>query len=181
MYIFNPGRFLLRSAGNCPTALKRHYAKIPDNIRNVVSTFRTKQGPVSLKSLIENKKVIFVGVPGAFTPVCTNQVSEYAEKLGEFKKRGIESIYVVSVNDHHVMDAWREMLKIGEEITFLADHSGEFTRAINQEIDLSAGGLGKRSQRYSLVVDDGRVVREHIEVSPGNIDVSNASFVLENL
>ncbi|MCX5497450.1 peroxiredoxin [Kaistia dalseonensis] len=128
------------------------------------------------------KKVVLFAVPGAFTPTChKNHLPGYIEQAAAIKAKGVDTIAVVSVNDHHVMGAWAKASGGEDKILFLADGSGLFTKAIGLDIDLTAGGLGLRSKRYSMIVDDGVVSALNIEDAPGGVTVSGAAAALEML
>jgi peroxiredoxin len=114
--------------------------------------------------------------------VCpTSQIPPFVQQLDNFKSKGVDDVVVVSVNDHHVMSAWESSLGAGGKIKFYADPTGEFTRGVGQEIDLTAGGLGKRSQRYAFYADNGKVVHQMVEKSPGDLTESTADAMLAAL
>ena len=134
---------------------------------------------LTMKQLFEGRKVVVFGLPGAFTPVCNlRHVPGFANRSADLKKLGVAEIVCVSVNDHFVMKAWADSLQTGEAVRLVADGNAAFTRAIGQDVDLSAGGLGVRSKRYSMLVDNGVVVTENVEKSPGDLDVSGADAML---
>ena len=145
---------------------------------------KTKDGPVetSVKDLFGGKKVVVFAVPGAFTPTCSlNHLPGYLENRDAILAKGVDDIAVISVNDWHVMGAWAEHSGGMGKIHFLADWDGSFTKAIGLDADLSAGGLGVRSKRYSMVVEDGVVKSLNIEENPGQGTVSAAAAILEQL
>ena len=128
------------------------------------------------------KKVVLFAVPGAFTPTCTmNHLPGYLENREEILGKGVDDIAVVSVNDHHVMNAWAKSTGGEGKITFLADGTADFAKAIGLDMDLSAGGLGVRSKRYSMIVEDGVVTSLNIEDSPGTAVTSGAAAILGQL
>lgn len=101
--------------------------------------------------------------------------------MDDFKAKGVDEVIVVSVNDHHVMSAWETSLNAGGKVKFYADPNGDFTRGVHQEVDLTAGGLGKRSQRYSFYADNGKVTHQMVEKSPGDLTESTADAMLAAL
>ena len=122
-------------------------------------------------------------VPGAFTPTCSlKHVPGFVEKAGELRAKGVDTIACVSVNDAFVMKAWKENLKIGDEVLLLSDGNGEFTRALGVELDLrdKPVGLGVRSRRYSLLAEDGVVKLLNLEEG-GAFTISSADDILNAL
>ncbi|GAB4833486.1 hypothetical protein Ancab_031730 [Ancistrocladus abbreviatus] len=115
---------------------------------------------ITVSDLTKSKKAILFAVPGAFTPTCSQKhLPGFVEKSGELKAKGVDVIACISVNDAFVMKAWKENLNINDEVLLLSDGNGDFTRAIGAELDLSDKpvGLGVRSRRYSMLVEDGVV------------------------
>lgn len=128
------------------------------------------------------RKVVLFAVPGAFTPTCSNNhLPGYLENRDAILSRGVDKIAVVAVNDHHVMSAWARFTGAEGKIDFLADGNGEFVRALGLDMDLAAGGLGLRSKRFSMVVDDGKVTSLNIENAPGQAIELGAAKLLEQL
>ncbi|MCO5731036.1 peroxiredoxin [Rhizobium sp. SSA_523] len=145
---------------------------------------KTADGPVEVTtdSLFKGKKVVLFAVPGAFTPTCTlNHLPGYLENRDALLERGVDDIAVVAVNDHFVMGAWAEKSGGMGKIHFLSDWDAGFTKAIGLDADLSAGGLGTRSKRYSMLVEDGVVKALNVEESPGQATVSGAAAMLEQV
>jgi glutaredoxin/glutathione-dependent peroxiredoxin len=145
---------------------------------------KTAEGPVELTTndLFAGKKVVLFAVPGAFTPTCSlNHLPGYVENRDAILARGVDDIAVVAVNDWHVMGAWAQQSGAMGKIHFLADFDASFTKAMGLEADLSAGGLGLRSKRYSMLVEDGVVKSLNVEESPGQATVSGAAAMLEQL
>ncbi len=137
---------------------------------------------VSTDDLFKGKRVVVFAVPGAFTPTCNlNHLPGYLENRDAILSRGIDDIAVIAVNDVHVMGAWAQNSGGAGKIHFLADGNAAFTKEVGLDIDLSAGGLGLRSKRYSMIVDDGVVKSLSIEDSPGQATVSSAAEMLEQL
>ncbi|MGF0536991.1 peroxiredoxin [Agrobacterium sp. ES01] len=137
---------------------------------------------VTTEDFFKGKTVVLFAVPGAFTPTCTNNhLPGYLENRDAFLSRGVDDIAVVSVNDAHVMGAWGQHTGAAGKIRFLADGNGDFAKATGLDMDLSAGGLGHRSKRYSMLVKDGVVEQLNIEESPGQAVTSGASTMLGQL
>lgn len=126
-------------------------------------------------------RVVLFGVPGAFTPTCSDQhLPGFLVRAEELRQKGVDRIACIAVNDAWVMGAWGDARGVGDEIEMLADGNGEFTRAIGLDKDLSAAGLGLRSGRYAMVLDDGVVSYLGVETGPG-VSVSGAEAVLAAL
>ncbi|MFB2550896.1 peroxiredoxin [Ensifer soli] len=145
---------------------------------------KTAEGPVEIttEQLFKGKRVVLFAVPGAFTPTCSlNHLPGFLENREAILARGIDDIAVLAVNDLHVMGAWATASGGIGKIHFLADWDAGFTKAIGMDIDLSAGTLGVRSKRYSMIVDDGVVTALNVEESPGKATVSSAAAILEQL
>jgi glutaredoxin/glutathione-dependent peroxiredoxin len=153
--------------------------KIPD----VQLKTMGKREPESVSSfdVLGKGRVVLFGVPGAFTPTCSDHhLPGFLARAEELRRKGVDRIACVAVNDAWVMGAWGQERGVGEEILMLADGSGEFTRAVGLENDLSAGGLGMRSKRFAMVIDDGVVSYLGVETAPG-VSVSGAEAVLAAL
>lgn len=132
--------------------------------------------------VFSGKKVVLFGVPGAFTPTCNNNhLPGYLENRDAILSRGVDQIAVVAVNDPFVMGAWARFTGGEGKILFLADGSGDFAKAVGLDIDLSANGLGLRSKRFSMIVEDGKVTALNIEGNPGQAVDSSAAKLLEQL
>ncbi|VFU07427.1 peroxiredoxin [Methylocella tundrae] len=158
--------------------------KAGDRIPKANFSIMTPEGPAlrSTDEIFKGRKVILIGVPGAFTPTCSNaHLPGFVNKAEAFKQKEIDEIAVTSVNDVFVMDAWGKATDPAEKISFLADGSGDFARALGLTLDLSERGLGLRSQRYAMFVDDGVVKKLNIETSPGKADASSAETLLEQI
>ena len=143
----------------------------------------TKDGPkdVSTDDLFKGKKVVLFAVPGAFTPTCSmKHLPGFIGKYDELKKKGVDTVACLSVNDHFVMGAWAKDQGAGDKIAMIADGNGDFTRAVGLELDGSGFGLGHRSQRYAMVVDDGTVKTLNVEKG-GAFEVSSAEAILAAL
>jgi glutaredoxin/glutathione-dependent peroxiredoxin len=140
-------------------------------------------GPNAFKvsEITKGKKIVIFGLPGAFTPTCSAQhVPGYVKHFDALKAKGVDEVWCVSVNDAFVMGAWGREQASGGKVRMMADGSAEFTKKAGLEFDLSARGLGVRSQRYAMVIDNGVVKSLSIE-GPGKFEVSNAESVLASL
>ena len=137
--------------------------------------------PVTVEELTKGKKVVIFGLPGAFTPTCSaKHVPSYLAHYDELKAKGVDTIACVSVNDAFVMGAWARDQHSGDKVRMLADGSAEFTKALGLVLDLSGRGMGVRSQRYSMLVDDGVVKALNVEAG-GKFEVSDAETMLKQL
>jgi peroxiredoxin len=122
---------------------------------------------------------VLFGLPGAFTPTChKNHLPGFIAAEARLKAKGVDKTAMTAVNDHYVLSAWAEATGASGHIDFLADGAGEFARALGLDLDLSAGGLGLRSKRYSMLVVDGVVKELNIEPEPGKADLSGAEHLL---
>jgi peroxiredoxin len=152
---------------------------VGDKLPNVDLYRMGEKGPekVSSGELCAGKKTVLFAVPGAFTPTCSQaHLPGYVVKADELLAKGVDQIVCLSVNDAFVMNAWGQQQN-ADRILMLADGSGDFTRAVGLELDLGARGLGQRSQRYAMVVDDGVVTHLNVE-EPGKFEVSDADTML---
>ena len=131
-----------------------------------------------VSALTNGRRVVIFGLPGAFTPTCSaRHVPGYVEDWREFQRKGIDDIVCVSVNDAYVMNAWGKTMGTEGKVRMLADGSAEFTRALGLEQDLTARGMGVRSQRYAMYADNGVVRALNVE-PPGKFEVSDANSML---
>ena len=129
---------------------------------------------VSVAEATKGKKVVIFGLPGAYTPTCSaKHVPGYVEQLAALKAKGVDEVWCVSVNDGYVMAAWGKELDAFGKLRLLGDGSAEFTKALGLEVDLSKFGMGVRSQRFSMLVDDGVVKTVNVEQG-GKCEVSDA-------
>lgn len=134
--------------------------------------------PVEVEALTKGKKVVFFGLPGAFTPTCSGKhVPGYVKAYDALKAKGVDDIVCVSVNDGYVMAAWGDDQKVGAKIRMLGDGSAELTKKLGLEVDLSANGMGVRCRRFSMYVVDGVVKSLNVEEA-GKFEVSNAETML---
>ena len=134
--------------------------------------------PVQVGSATAGKTIALFAVPGAFTPTCSvKHVPGFIEKAAEFKAAGVDEIWCLAVNDAFVMGAWARDQKTGSAVRMLADGDAAFAKATGLTLDLNGKGLGLRSNRYSMLVKDGKVVQLNIE-GPGKFEVSDAATLL---
>jgi len=139
-----------------------------------------KPTPVKTDEFFAGKKVALFALPGAFTPTCSaKHVPGFVANYDALKAKGVDAIACVSVNDAFVMGAWGKDQKSDGKVHMLADGNGDFTRAIGLEMDGTKFGMGKRSQRYSMIVDNGVVKSLNVE-EPGAFDVSSAEYLLSS-
>lgn len=157
--------------------------KVGDHLPNATFTVMTSEGPKpkTTDDIFKGKKVVLFAVPGAFTPTCSNNhLPGFRDQADAIKAKGVDSIAVVSVNDAFVMGAWADNTGAKGKIEFLADGSGKFAKDIGLELDLTERGLGVRSRRYSMLVDDGVVRTLNIEEGAG-AEASGADNMLKQL
>jgi glutaredoxin/glutathione-dependent peroxiredoxin len=155
---------------------------IGDRIPDVQLTIATPEGPqqTSSSDYFAGKRVALFAVPGAFTPTCSaRHLPSYVEKAADLKGKGVDEIACISVNDPFVMSAWGER-DGSQDITMIADGNGLFAEAVGLSMDGSKFGMGKRSQRYSMLVKDGVVEQLNVE-APGEYKASSAETLLEQL
>jgi len=135
----------------------------------------------SVGDMTKGKRIVIFGLPGAFTPTCSaKHVPGYVANHDKLKAKKIDEIWCVSVNDAFVMGAWGKDQKAGGKVRMMADGSAVFTKALGLEFDLTARGMGVRSQRYSMLVDHGVVKAINVE-APGKFEVSDAESMLKAL
>ena len=157
--------------------------KVGDKLPSVTLTEATAEGPkpVTTDEFFAGKKVALFALPGAFTPTCSaKHLPGFKQLAGEIKGKGVDVIACLSVNDAFVMRAWAEDQAVGEDIVMLADGGAEFTKAVGLDFDASRFGMGLRSQRYSMIVDDGVVKELNVEQG-GEFRVSSAEYLMAQL
>jgi glutaredoxin/glutathione-dependent peroxiredoxin len=157
--------------------------KVGDKIPSVKLRHMNADGmqEAQADALFAGKKVVLFALPGAFTPTCSaKHVPGFVAHFDELKAKGVDLVACLSVNDAFVMRAWGKDQNVGDKVMMLADGNGEFTKAVGLEMDGSGYGLGKRSQRYAMVIDDGVVKALNVE-QPGAFEVSSAEAVLKAL
>ncbi|UUX51942.1 peroxiredoxin [Nisaea acidiphila] len=157
--------------------------KVGDKIPALTLKTNTSDGIDDLETgaFFKGRKVVLFAVPGAFTPTCSvKHLPGFVEKAGDLKARGVDAIACTSVNDAFVMGAWAKDQKAGDAVTMIADGNAELAKALGLEMDVSVAGMGTRSQRYAMVVEDGTVTKLFVE-EPRAFEVSSAEYVLANL
>ena len=157
--------------------------KIGDRLPQATFMTMTAEGPrpVTTDDVFKGAKVAVLALPGAFTPTCSaRHLPGYKDHVADFRAKGVAKIVCISVNDVFVMGAWAKDQGITDEVELLADGNADFTRAIGLEFDGSKFGMGVRSQRYSMLVDDGVVTQLNVEEG-GEFKVSAADYLLGQL
>ena len=157
--------------------------KVGDQLPEAKFRVMTAEGPgwKTTADIFKGKKVALFAVPGAFTGTCHKMhVPSIVENLAAMKAKGVDTVAVTAVNDVFVLDAWKKATA-AEGVDFIADGNGEFAKAIDLTFDGSAGGLGTRSRRYAMLVDDGTVRILNVEESPGKVEVSGGEALLKAL
>jgi peroxiredoxin len=137
---------------------------------------------VPITELTKGKKVVLFAVPGAFTPTCSEKhLPGFVEQAEAIKAKGVDAILCVAVNDPFVLSAWEKARNVGGKVNILSDGNAEFTRAIGLDLDASGFGLGTRSKRYAMVVEDGVVKALKVEDAPTQAEKSSAAAILAAL
>ena len=157
--------------------------KVGDKIPSVKIKTMTKDGvkDITTDELFKGKKVALFALPGAFTPTCSaKHLPGFVQNADTIKGKGINTIACLSVNDAFVMDAWGKNQNVGDKVVMLADGNAELTKALGLEMDGTGYGMGIRSKRYSMVVDDGTVKQLNVE-KPGAFEISNAETILKQI
>ena len=157
--------------------------KVGDKVPSGNFGVMKSEGPGSLSSdeLFKGKTVVLFSVPGAFTPTCSKtHLPGFVKNAGAIKAKGVDTIACLAVNDVFVMDAWKKATG-ADNIDFLADGNGDFAKAIDLTLDASGNGLGMRSKRYAMLVEDGVVKQLNIEEAPGKVEVSGGDALLKQL
>ena len=156
---------------------------VGDRIPEATLTVMGADGPapITTEELFSGKKVAVFAVPGAFTPTCSaKHLPGFVEQAGAIKAKGVDAIACVAVNDVFVMNAWGKSQNVGDGVMMLADGSGAFAKALDVELDLVERGLGVRSRRYSMIVDDGTITQLNLEEG-GGFEVSDAGTLLTQI
>jgi peroxiredoxin len=157
--------------------------KVGDSLPNTKFRVMTGEGPAwkTTDEVFKGKKVALFAVPGAFTGTCHKMhVPSVIQNADALKAKGVDTIAVTSVNDVFVMDAWKKATA-ADKLEFLADGNGDFAKAIDLSFDGSGNGLGTRSRRYSMLVDNGVVKKLNIEEAPGKVEVSGGDTLVKQL
>ena len=158
--------------------------KVGDRLPNATFRVMTPDGPKpkSTDEIFKGKKIVLFAVPGAFTPTChKNHMPGFVKNASAIKGKGIDAIMVTAVNDVFVMDAWKKASDAEGQIDFLSDGNAEFAKALGLDLDASGNGLGTRSKRYSMVIEDGVVKSLNLEEAPGKADISGADNLMKQL
>jgi glutaredoxin/glutathione-dependent peroxiredoxin len=152
---------------------------IPDGQLTVMSS--EGPTPVAASEILGQGRVVLFAVPGAFTPTCSvNHLPGFVERADQLAARGVDRVVCMAVNDIFVMDAWGKSANVGDKIIMAADGNGDYARALGLEMDATAFGMGKRSQRFAMIIQNGRVEQVLVE-GPGEFRVSSADYVLDQL
>ncbi len=157
---------------------------VGDKLPDATFTTMTAEGPTQMNTadVFGGRKVVLFAVPGAFTPTChMKHLPGFVTHAADLKAKGVDTIACVSVNDVFVLNAWADQSGAKDAVTFLADGSADFTKAIGMELDASGLGLGIRSQRYAMLVDDGVVAVLNLEEVPSSAEASSAEKILAAL
>lgn len=158
--------------------------KVGDRLPEAKFRVMTSEGPAWKTSdeVFKGKKVALFAVPGAFTPTCTNlHMPSFLNNLSALKAKGVDTVAVTAVNDPFVMKEWLKSTGADGKVEGLGDGNADFAKAIGLELDASAGGLGIRSKRYSMLVEDGVVKKLNVEDAPGKCEVSGGQALLAQL
>ena len=156
---------------------------VGDKIPAATLRRKDENGITQIKTdeLFKGKKTVLFSVPGAFTPTCSaKHLPGFVQNAGALKGKGVDQIVCMAVNDAFVMDAWGKSQNVGDAVQLLADGNGEFAKALGLDFDASGPGLGVRSQRFSMLIDDGVVKKINVE-KPGAFEVSSAEAMLAQL
>jgi len=157
--------------------------KVGDKVPSAKFKYLGKDGMAEMTTdeLFKGKKVVLFAVPGAFTPTCSaKHLPGFLQHAEEFKKKGVDTIACVSVNDAFVMDSWGKNQQVEGKVLMLADGNADFAKAVGLEMDATGFGMGLRSKRYAMVVEDGTIKALNVE-KPGAFEVSSAEYVLKQL
>jgi len=158
--------------------------KVGDRLPEARFRLMGRDGPVwkTTDEVFKDKKVVLFAVPGAFTPTCSNNhLPGFLTNADAIKAKGVDTIAVTGVNDVFVFDAWKKATGAGGKIEFLADGNGDFAKALDLAMDGSAAGLGIRSKRYAMLVEDGVVKKLNVEDTPGKAENSGADNLLRQM
>jgi peroxiredoxin len=163
---------MIKVGDTLPSATLMEYVEVEGNGCSI------GPNPVDVTKASAGKTIALFALPGAFTPTCSaKHVPGYVQAFDEFKAAGVDEIWCVSVNDAFVMGAWARDQKTGSKVRMLADGSADFAKATGLTLDLTGKGMGLRSNRYSMLVKDGKVATLNIE-APGKFEVSDAATLL---
>lgn len=158
--------------------------KVGDRLPEAKFRVMTAEGPAwkNTSEIFAGKKVAMFAVPGAFTGTChKSHMPSFVRNVDALKAKGVDTIAVTAVNDHFVMDAWVKASGAEGKIEFLSDGNAEFAKALDLTNDATAGGMGIRSKRYAMLIDDGVVKVLNIEEKPGVVETSSAENLLKSM
>jgi peroxiredoxin len=156
---------------------------VGDKIPSATLRRKDENGITQIKTdeLFKGKKTVLFSVPGAFTPTCSaKHLPGFVQNSEALKGKGVDQVICMAVNDAFVMDAWGKAQNVGDKVSLLSDGNGEFAKALGLDFDASGPGLGVRSQRFSMLIDDGVVKKLNVE-KPGAFEVSSAEAMLAQL
>ncbi|RZL94522.1 MAG: peroxiredoxin [Variovorax sp.] len=163
---------MIKIGDTLPAATLQEYSEVEGEACSI------GPNPVDVTKASAGKTIALFALPGAFTPTCSaKHVPGYVQHFDDFKSAGVDEIWCVSVNDAFVMGAWARDQKTGSKVRMLADGSADFARATGLTLDLAGRGMGLRSNRYSMLVKDGKVATLNVE-APGKFEVSDADTLL---
>lgn len=157
--------------------------KVGDNVPDATLTEMTGDGPTGhqVADAVKGKKIAVFGLPGAFTPTCSaKHVPSYVQNIDALKAKGVDEVWCVSVNDAFVMGAWGKDQAAEGKVHMMADGSADWTRKMGLELDLTSRGMGVRCQRFSMLLNDGKVEQFNLE-GPGKFEVSDAQTMIKQL
>jgi peroxiredoxin len=158
--------------------------KVGDRLPEAKFRVMSTEGPAwkTTDDVFKGRKVALFAIPGAFTPTCSNlHVPSFLKNAEAIKAKGVHTIAVTGVNDVFVMEAWKKATGADGKIEFLADGNGEFAKSVGMDFDGSGNGLGVRSKRYSMLVDDGVVKTLNVEDAPGKCELTSGEALLKQL
>jgi peroxiredoxin len=157
--------------------------QVGDRLPDAVLRTMSEEGPVELETgaFFRGKKVVLFAVPGAFTPTCNHHLPTYVANADAIKAKGVDEIACLAVNDPFVMGAWGHAQNAAGKVTMLSDGNAEFSAKLGMTFDGSGLGLGHRSHRYAMIVEDGVVTALNVEEAPGACTVSSGEAILDSL
>jgi peroxiredoxin len=159
------------------------HIQVGDTIPNATLRTMSDEGPVEVEAseFFKGKKVVVFAVPGAFTPTCNHHLPTYVQNADAIKAKGVDEIACLAVNDPFVMGAWGKVNEAEGRVTMLADGNAELSAALGMTFDGGGFGLGQRSHRYAMIVENGVVKALSMEEAPGACTVSSGSAILDQL
>ena len=149
---------------------------------NKVTIISGKSEEIETDQLFSGKKVILFAVPGAFTPTCNNShLPSFIKKYDEIKSKGVDNIICLSVNDQFVSKAWRDSKSVNDDFLFIADGNAKITESLGMVLDCSGFGMGNRSKRYVMLIEDKTIKKLIVEEDPGVCDLTNAEAIIKSI